>query len=97
MLQTILGDPGTVSGVRESRKREKIIGRKGKEGERAPGDEVLPDQFQTASPMLAPDWAQKYKRFLYPISDQQVWSPCRAFLHEAAHESKPFAIFVSLV
>ena len=33
--------------------------RKVKNGERAPGDNVLPDQFQTVAAVLVSDWCQK--------------------------------------
>ena len=33
--------------------------RKVKNGERAPGDNVLPDQFQTVAAFLVSDWCQK--------------------------------------
>ena len=42
---------------------KEIGGRKGKEGVGAPGNQPLPDQFQTVSPMLAPDWGQNTKDF----------------------------------
>ena len=34
---------------------------------RAPGDNVLPDQFQTVATVLASDWAEKHESFLAPI------------------------------
>ena len=37
---------------------------------RAPGDNVLPDQFQTAAAALASDWGQKTCVFLAPIRSQ---------------------------
>ena len=37
---------------------------------RAPGDNVLPDQFQTVAAILASDWAEKHKSFPVPISSQ---------------------------
>ena len=37
---------------------------------RAPGNNVLPDQFQTVAAVLPSDWAEKHKRFLAPIRSQ---------------------------
>ena len=37
---------------------------------RAPGDNVLPDQFQTVAAVLPSDWAEKHNRFLAPIRSQ---------------------------
>ena len=37
---------------------------------RAPGDNVLTDQFQTVRPILASDWCQKTFVFLCPITEQ---------------------------
>ena len=34
---------------------------------RAPGDTVVPDQFQTVAAVLASDWAEKHESFLAPI------------------------------
>ena len=58
-LESILGDPGAVSGGGEKSKN----GRKKNSGEeksrtrrRAPGDNVLTDQFQTDRPVLVSDW-----------------------------------------
>ena len=37
---------------------------------RAPGDNVLADQFQTVATVLSSDWAEKHKSFLAPIRSQ---------------------------
>ena len=37
---------------------------------RAPGDNVLPDQFQTVASVLDSDWCQKTCVFLAPIRSQ---------------------------
>ena len=37
---------------------------------RAPGDNVLPDQFQTVDAVLSSDWCQKNTSFLAPIRRQ---------------------------
>ena len=37
---------------------------------RAPGDNVLPDQFQTVATVLASDWCQKNTSLLAPIRSQ---------------------------
>ena len=39
-------------------------------GRRAPGDNVLPDQFQTVAVGLPSDWAEKHKSLLAPIRSQ---------------------------
>ena len=69
----ILGDPGAVSGGRESlNRREKNSGEeKSRTKIRAPGDKVLTDQFQTVGVILASDWCQKIFVFFCPITEQQ--------------------------
>ena len=52
-------------------KKKRSAEKKGKEGVGAPGNQPLPDQFQTASPMLVPDWAQNTKDF---VSNQRAVS-----------------------
>ena len=37
---------------------------------RAPGDNVLPDQFQMVTAVLPSDWAEKHESFLAPIRSQ---------------------------
>ena len=37
---------------------------------RAPGDNVLADQFQTVAAVLPSDWEEKHKSFLAPIRSQ---------------------------
>ena len=55
-------------GARESLNRRKNIARrKVRTARRAPGDNVLPDQFQTVAAVLPSDWAEKHKRFLAPF------------------------------
>ena len=39
--------------------RRKVTGT----AKRAPGDNVLPDQFQTVAAVLPSDWAEKHKKF----------------------------------
>ena len=67
----ILGDPGAVSGGRESlNRREKISGKeKSRTRIRAPGNKVLTDQFQTVRAILASDWCQKIFVFFCPIRE----------------------------
>ena len=69
----ILGDPGAVSGGRESLNGpEKKFGRrKVKNENKSPGDKVLTDQFQTVGAILASDWCQKIFVFFCPITEQQ--------------------------
>ena len=66
MVQSILGDPGAVSGGgRKCQRARKNLGEeKSRTSERAPGDKVLKAQFQTAVAALASDWCQKTFFFL---------------------------------
>ena len=48
---------------------------------RAPGNRLLPDHFQTALPMLPPDWAEKSFVLFCPISEQQLLVYFGVFLH----------------
>ena len=57
----ILEDPGADSGGEGKSKRAERTAR------RAPGDNVLPDQFQTVAAGLPSDWAEKHKSFLSSI------------------------------
>ena len=50
--------------------------------EKAPGNRLLPDHFQTALPMLPPDWAQKSFVIFCPIGAQQLLRYCGVFLHD---------------
>ena len=50
--------------------------------ERAPGNRLLPDHFQTALPMLPPDWAEKSFVLFCPIGEQQLLRYCGVFLHD---------------
>ena len=72
-IRAILGDPGAVSGGRESLNgREKNSGEENSRTRiRAPGDKVLTDQFQTVVVILASDWCQKIVVFFRPITEQQ--------------------------
>ena len=69
----ILGDPGAVSGGRESLngREKKSREEKSRTRIRAPGDKVLTDQFQTVGVILASDWCQKIFVFFCPITEQQ--------------------------
>ena len=60
--------------------RENMARRKVKNGQKSPGDNVLPDQFQMVTAVLASDWCQKTFVFFCPIRSQnggdrldQVW------------------------
>ena len=48
---------------------------------RAPGDTLLPDQFQTVGVILNSDWCQKFLVFFCPIRGQQAVKSFRVFLH----------------
>ena len=47
---------------------------------RAPGDNVLTDQFKTVRPVLASDWCQKTFVFFCPVTEQQRKLQCRQLL-----------------
>ena len=49
---------------------------------KAPGNRLLPDHFQTALPMLPPDWAEKSFVLFCPIGEQQLVRYCGVFLHD---------------
>ena len=49
---------------------------------KAPGNRLLPDHFQTALPMLPPDWAEKSFVLFCPIGEQQLLRYCGVFLHD---------------
>ena len=64
-------------GTRESLNGWKNVApKKSKErrARRAPGDNVLPDQFQTLAAVLAFDWCQKTCVFLAPINPKKKHS-----------------------
>ena len=50
--------------------------------ERAPGNRLLSDHFQTALPMLPPDWAEKSFVLFCPIGEQQLLRYCGVFVHD---------------
>ena len=66
----ILEDPGADSGGEgKSKRAEKYGSKKSKEkARRAPGDNVLPDQFSTVTAVLASDWCQKTFVFFWTLS-----------------------------
>ena len=45
-------------------------------------ERLLPDHFQTALPMLPPDWAEKSFVLFCPIGEQQLLRYCGVFLHD---------------
>ena len=49
---------------------------------KAPGNRLLPDRFQTALPMLPPDWVEKSFVLFCPIGKQQLAGYCGVFLHD---------------
>ena len=63
---------GQIVGARESPNRRKNMAQKKSKArpERAPGDNVLPDQFQAVAAVLASDRCQKNTSFLAPIRSQ---------------------------
>ena len=50
---------------------------------KAPGNRLLSDHFQTALPMLPPDWAEKSFVLFCPIGEQQLAGYCGVFLHDS--------------
>ena len=96
VLRFFLGDPGADSGGKGKTKRaEKKGAKKSKEtARRAPGDNVLPDQFQTLGAVLASDWCQKTVVFFCPIRSQQTYGSFRVSLHGMIHEWQLLAMFV---
>ena len=67
----ILGDLGADSGDEgKSKRRENMARRKKRTARRAPGDNILPAQFQTVAVVLASDWCQKTFVFFCPIRRQ---------------------------
>ena len=68
----ILGDPGADNGGKGKSKRAGKYGpKKSQERRQEPlGDNVLPDQFQTVTAVLASDWCQKTFMFFCPIRSQ---------------------------
>ena len=50
--------------------------------QRSYGNQALPDHFQTALPMLPPDWAEKSFVLFCPIGEQQLLRYCGVFLHD---------------
>ena len=72
----LVGARGSKSG-KEMKRR--MFTRKAK---KAPGNRLLPDHFQTALPMLPPDWAEKSFVLFCPIGEQQLAGYCGVFLHD---------------
>ena len=52
------------------------------QAKKAPGNRLLPDHFQTALPLLPPDWAEKSFVLFCPIGEQQLLRYCNVFLHD---------------
>ena len=50
--------------------------------EEAPRNRLLPDHFQTAPPMLPPDWAEKFLVLFCPIGKEERLRYYDAFLHD---------------
>jgi len=59
-------------------KRRRFTSKAGK----APENRLLPDHFQTALPMLPPDWAEKVFVLFCPIGEQQLLRYFAVLLHE---------------
>ena len=50
--------------------------------EKALGNRLLPDHFQTALPMLPPDWAEKSFVLFCPIGEHHLLRYYGVFLHD---------------
>ena len=75
-LGRLAGARGNKSGKETKRRRFTSKAKK------APGNRLLPDHFQTALPMLPPDWAEKSFVLFCPIGEQQLLRYCGVFLHD---------------
>ena len=65
--------------------------------ERAPGNRLLPDHFQTALPMLPPDWAEKSFVLFCPIGEQQLLRYCGVFLHDDFRIANLLGSFINVL
>ena len=64
---------GRLAGARGNKSGKEMKRRRlTRKAEKAPGNRLLPDHFQTALPMLPPDWAEKLFVLFCPIGDQQL-------------------------
>ena len=72
----LVGATGNKSGKEMKRRRFTS------KAEKAPGNRLLPDHFQTALPMLPSDWAEKSFVLFCPIDEQQLLRYCGVFLHD---------------
>ena len=74
---------GRLAGARGNKSGKEMKRRRfTSKAERAPGNRLLPDHFQTALPMLPPDWAEKSFVLFCPIGEQQLLRYCSVFLHD---------------
>ena len=74
---------GRLAGARGSKSGKEMKRRRfTSKAERAPGNRLLQDHFQTALPMLPPDWAEKSFVLFCPIGEQQRLRYCGVFLHD---------------
>jgi len=75
-----------LAGARENKSGKEMKRRRfTSKAEKAPGNRLLPDHFQTARPMLPPDWAEKSMVLFCPIGEQQLLRYCGVFLHDDFH------------
>ena len=74
---------GQLVGARGNQSRKEMKRRMfTSKAKKAPGNRLLPDHFQTAPPMLPPDWAEKSFVLFCPIGEQQLAGYCGVFLHD---------------
>ena len=72
---------GRLAEARGNKPGKKCRRRFTSKAERAPGNRLLSDHFQTALPMLPPNWAEKSFVLFCPIGEQQLLRYCGVFLH----------------
>ena len=74
---------GRFVGARENKSSKEMKRRMfTSKAKKAPGNRLSPDHFQTALPMLPPDWAEKSFVLFCPIGEQQLVRYCGVFLHD---------------
>ena len=74
---------GRLAGARGNKSGKEMKRRRfTSKAERAPGNRLLLNHFQTALLMLPPDWAEKSFVLFCPIGEQQRLRYCGVFLHD---------------
>ena len=74
---------GRLAGARGNKSGKEMKRRRfTSKAEKAPGNRLLPDYFQTALSVRPPDWAEKSFVLFCPIGEQQLLRYCGVFLHD---------------